>query len=226
MLDLLLEKRTGPLEVLCIGAHCDDIEIGCGGTLLALLGRERRVNVRWVVLSGDKIREAELRTSAGAFLSGAAENEVLTGGFKDSFFPYIGGEIKEYFERVVRPLPADIIFTHSRDDLHQDHRLVGELTWNTFRNHLILEYEIPKYDGDLGRPNLFVALEEETGRTKAETILRSYPSQEGRTWFREETFLSLMRLRGIEAGAKSGLAEGFTARKVLLGHGGTAPENA
>jgi LmbE family N-acetylglucosaminyl deacetylase len=150
---------------------------------------------------------------------------VLLGGFRDSFFPYQGTEIKEYFERVVRTPGADVIFTHSRNDLHQDHRLVGELTWNTFRNHLILEYEIPKYDGDLGQPNVFVALEEETARTKAQSILRSYSSQRERLWFKDETFLSLMRLRGIEAGAKSGFAEGFTARKLLLGSAETAAGN-
>jgi len=221
VLDLLLDKKDGPLEVLCIGAHCDDIEIGCGGALLTLLGGDREINVRWVVLSGDEVRGAELHNSAGIFLQGAVKSEVLIGGFRDSFFPYQGAEIKEHFERVVRTLGADIIFTHSRNDLHQDHRLVGELTWNTFRNHLILEYEIPKYDGDLGQPNVFVALEEETARAKARSILRAYPSQGKRLWFKEETFLSLMRVRGVEAGAGSGFAEGFTARKLLLGRAGT-----
>jgi LmbE family N-acetylglucosaminyl deacetylase len=203
---------TGPLRVLVIGSHADDIEIGCGGTLLRLAA-ERELEVHWVVLSGSEERAAEARRSAEAFLAGATF-ELDVQGFRDAFFRY-GGEVKEFFESL-KPVGPDLILTHHDSDLHQDHRLVAELTWNTFRDHLILEYEIPKYDGDLGSPNVFVHLDEETARRKAALLVEFFPSQRGKPWFTEDLFLSLMRLRGMEAASPSGYAEGFYGRKVTL----------
>jgi LmbE family N-acetylglucosaminyl deacetylase len=215
MLDLLIGDRAR-LQVLCLGAHCDDIEIGCGGTLLHLLGRRPETTVRWVVFSSGGERKKEGLKSAQAFLKDAASSQITINDFRDSYFPYIGAQIKDYFESEIRQCSPDLIFTHTGHDLHQDHRLISELTWNTFRNHMILEYEIPKYDGDLGRPNLFVPLEESICRRKVDTILDCYASQRGRGWFNEGTFMSLLRLRGVEAGVGDGFAEGFVARKLRL----------
>ena len=203
--------------ILCLGSHCDDIEIGCGGTIIKLARQYPKVEFHWVVFSSTPERAREATECANLFLGEVASSNIIIKEFRNGYFPYFGSEIKDYFEQVVRKLEADVIFTHSREDLHQDHRLVGELTWNTFRDHLILEYEIPKYDGDLGRPNVFVSLQEEFCREKVETIIRSYSSQSKRRWFHEETFLSLLRLRGVEAGAPTGLAEAFVARKISLG---------
>ena len=215
MLSLELEGAGGPLRVLAIGSHADDIEIGCGGTLLRLAaGRE--LEVHWVVLSANEERGSEARMSAEAFLAGSARSEVSVEGFRDAFFRY-GGEVKEYFEALKARVSPDVILTHHGSDLHQDHRLVAELTWNTFRDHLILEYEIPKYDGDLGSPNVFVHLDEDTARRKAALLLDWFPSQRSKPWFTEDLFLALMRLRGMESGSPSGYAEGFYGRKVLLG---------
>ena len=200
---------TGPLRVLAIGSHADDIEIGCGGTLLRLAA-ERELEVHWVVLSGSDARAAEARQSAEAFLAGTTF-ELDIQGFRDAFFRY-GGEVKEFFESL-KAVSPDLILTHHGSDLHQDHRLVAELTWNTFRDHLILEYEIPKYDGS---PNVFVHLDEETARRKAALLMELFPSQGGKPWFTEDLFLSLMRLRGMEAASPSGYAEGFYGRKVVL----------
>jgi LmbE family N-acetylglucosaminyl deacetylase len=206
---LKLGLGDGPLRVLAIGSHADDIEIGCGGTLLRLAQEVSELEVRWVVLSAAGERADEARASAAAF--GA---EVDVQGFRDAFFRY-GPEVKEYVEGL-KPLEPDVIFTHHDADRHQDHRLVAELTWNTFRDHLILEYEIPKYDGDLGRPNVFFDLDEELARRKVELLLESFPSQRGKRWFTEDLFLALMRLRGMECNASSGLAEAFYARKLSL----------
>ena len=200
--------------MLALGSHADDIEIGCGGTLLRLAA-ERDLDVRWVVLSASEERAAEARRSAEAFLGGAAGSHVAVEGFRDAFFRY-GGEVKEYFERLKAEVAPDLILTHHGSDLHQDHRLVAELTWNTFRDHLILEYEIPKYDGDLGSPNAFVHLDEATARRKAALLLDWFPSQRSKPWFTEDLFLALMRLRGMEAASPSGFAEGFYARKLVL----------
>ena len=200
--------------MLALGSHADDIEIGCGGTLLRLAA-ERDLDVRWVVLSASEERAAEARRSAEAFLGGAAGSHVAVEGFRDAFFRY-GGEVKEYFERLKAEVAPDLILTHHGSDLHQDHRLVAELTWNTFRDHLILEYEIPKYDGDLGSPNVFVHLDEATARRKAALLLDWFPSQRSKPWFTEDLFLALMRLRGMEAASPSGFAEGFYARKLVL----------
>jgi LmbE family N-acetylglucosaminyl deacetylase len=204
----------GPLRVLAVGSHADDIEIGCGGTLLRLAGM-RELDVHWVVLSASEDRAGEARASAEAFLAAAAGSHVAVEGFRDAFFRY-GGEVKEYFEALKEQVAPDLILTHHGSDLHQDHRLVAELTWNTFRDHLILEYEIPKYDGDLGSPNVFVHVDEETARRKASLLLESFPSQRGKAWFTEDLFLALMRLRGMEAASPSGYAEAFYGRKVVL----------
>jgi LmbE family N-acetylglucosaminyl deacetylase len=169
-----------------------------------------------VVLSADEKRRKEAEASAAAFLAGAARRNVVVKKFRDGFFPYIGGEIKEYFEELKRTVDPDLIFTHCRQDLHQDHRLVSELTWNTFRDHLILEYEIAKYDGDLGAPNVFVHLDEAVCAAKTRNILKHFRTQAGNSWFAEDTFRAIMRLRGIESNAPSGYAEGFYGRKLVL----------
>jgi LmbE family N-acetylglucosaminyl deacetylase len=206
----------GLRKILCLGAHADDIEIGCGGTLLRLLGENPGLYVYWVVLSADPVRAEEARRSAQSYLQKAAEHQFEIKTFRDSFFPYNGGEIKDFFHSLGRQFSPDLVFTHRRDDLHQDHRLVADLTWNTFRNHLILEYEIPKYDGDLGRPNLFVTLDEPTAEQKVTGLLQAFPSQTDKPWFTRDTFLSLMRIRGVESNSPTRLAEGFYCRKGVI----------
>jgi LmbE family N-acetylglucosaminyl deacetylase len=208
---------SSPLRLLCLGAHSDDLEIGCGGTILKFATGDIPLDITWIVFSADEERRREATQSANLFLNGAAKKEVLVNDFRDGFFPYVGGEIKEYFEDMKRRVSPDLVFTHFRHDLHQDHRVISQLTWNTFRNHCILEYEIPKYDGDLGSPNVFVHLEESISRRKAETILACFPTQEDRHWFSEELFLSILRVRGMESAAPSGYAEAFYARKLILG---------
>ena len=203
-------------KVLCIGAHADDIEIGCGGTLLRLLSEHPGLHIYWIVLSANEVRAEEARRSANFYLQKATEQECEIKSFRDSFFPYNGGEIKDYFHSLGQRFSPDLIFTHRRDDLHQDHRLVADLTWNTFRNHLILEYEIPKYDGDLGRPNLFVTLDAPTCEQKVDGLLSGFPSQREKPWFTRDTFLSLIRIRGVESNSPTRLAEGFYCRKGVL----------
>jgi LmbE family N-acetylglucosaminyl deacetylase len=207
------------LTVLCLGAHCDDIEIGCGGTVLRLLDRYRNVTVHWVAFSSDERREREAAESADRFLRQARSKRVVINAFRDGFLPWAGAEIKESFERLKQECAPDLIFTHARDDLHQDHRLIAELTANTYRDHVILGYEIPKYDGDLGRPNVFVPLDEATCRRKVEDIVDVFRSQRDRRWFDGETFLSVLRLRGIECNAPGRYAEAFHCRKVVWGLG-------
>jgi len=202
--------------VLCIGAHCDDIEIGCGGTVLRLLELNPGLEVHWIVLCSDALRRREALDAARRFLGDAGEKRVQVLSHRDGFLPYSGGEVKECFESLKRTVQPDLILTHFRGDLHQDHRLVSELTWNTFRNHLILEFEIPKYDGDLGAPNVFVPLSESQAARKIENVLGAFASQRARRWFREETFRALMRLRGMECNAPSSHAEAFYARKLVL----------
>ena len=205
---------NAPLCVLAIGSHADDIEIGCGGTILRL-ARDRALDVHWVVLSASEERAQEAKASAASFLESASDSRVSVETFRDAFFRY-GGEVKEYFEDLKESVSPDLILTHHGSDLHQDHSLVAELTWNTFRDHLILEYEIPKYDGDLGSPNVFFELDEGTARRKVELLLAGFPSQRDRSWFTDDLFMALMRLRGMEAASTSGLAEGFYARKLVL----------
>ncbi|MEO8256934.1 MAG: PIG-L deacetylase family protein [Acidobacteriota bacterium] len=217
MLSLALNHGRGsPLRILCLGAHADDVEIGCGGTVRTLIESERQVSVHWVVFSASEARAIEARRSAARFLDGAVETTVEVKGFRDGFFPYLGHEVKEFLETLKQRDAPDLIFTHYRDDRHQDHRLISDLTWNTFRGHLILEYEIPKYDGDLGIPNCFVALDQATCRRKVDWITELFQTQQNRHWFTEETFFSLLRLRGIESGSPSGHAEAFYCRKALL----------
>ena|SRR2546425_2811207 len=212
----LASDPSTPLRVLCLGAHADDIEIGCGGTVLRLAAALPCAKFTWIVLSGDRVRSAEAHRSAGLLLGSADRGTVLVKQFRDGFFPYIGASIKDYFEQLKREVTADVIFTHHRGDRHQDHRLVAELTWNTFREHLILEYEVPKYDGDLGSPNCYVPLDEQTCHGKIHHVLKAFPSQRDRRWFTEETFRALMRLRGVECAAPDGYAEAFYAHKLSL----------
>jgi LmbE family N-acetylglucosaminyl deacetylase len=216
MLELAPRQAAGRgLRVLCLGAHCDDIEIGCGATILSLLTGRDDVVVRWIVLSSDEQRAKEARASAEMFLAGAQEKEVIIRAYRDGFFPAAWGPIKEEFEQLKRAYQPDLILTPHRDDLHQDHRVVSELTWNTFRNHLILEYEIPKYDGDRGAPNLFVPLAESLCRQKVSYLMEAFSSQETRQWFSEEVFFASLRLRGVECNAR--YAEAFHCRKAVLG---------
>jgi LmbE family N-acetylglucosaminyl deacetylase len=216
MLALVLPgKNTGPLKILCLGSHSDDIEIGCGGTILHLLSGQREIDVVWVVFGAGKERDQEARNSAALFLSQANSKTVIVKNYRDGFFPFEGAQIKSFFEELKATSP-DLIFTHNRKDAHQDHRLLAELTWNTFRNHLILEYEIPKYDGDLGQPNLFVPLEQEIYEKKVRYIVEAFETQRAKQWFGTDTFLALMRLRGMECVAPSGYAEAFYCRKLVL----------
>jgi LmbE family N-acetylglucosaminyl deacetylase len=207
---------SAPLRILCLGAHADDIEIGCGGTVLSIAAAVPGAEFTWIVLSGAGERAHEARRGAALFLRAAACSQVVVKDFRDGFFPYTGASLKEYFEELKQATAPDLIFTHYRGDRHQDHRLVSDLTWNTFRDHLILEYEVPKYDGDLGAPNCYVPLDTATGSAKTGHVLDVFASQRERRWFTEDTFRSLMRLRGIECGAPDGLAEAFYAHKLVL----------
>lgn len=206
----------GLRRVLCLGAHCDDIEIGCGGALLRLIQEHPALEICWVVFSAEGERRAEAAASAELFLKGVPQKRVVLHNFRDGFFPYVGGQIKEMFLNLEKEFRPDLVFTHYRHDLHQDHRLISELTWNSFRDHVILEYEIPKYDGDLGSPNVFVPLERGTCDQKVDYILRSFISQTGRYWFTKDTFFSLLRLRGVEARSSTQFAEAFYSRKLCL----------
>ena len=217
MLPLQLSIDGGaPLRVLFLGAHCDDIEIGCGGTALELARRHPALAAHWVVLSGSGERAGEAERAAARFLAGAAGREVVVERFRDGYLPYEGGRVKDFFESLKARLDPDLVFTHHREDGHQDHRLVSELTWNTFRDHVILEYEVPKYDPDTGSPNLFTHLDDSVAEAKVQAILESYPSQAARPWFTRDTLLATMRLRGVQARAPR-YAEGFYARKLVLG---------
>lgn len=214
MLPLNLQRRDG-LKVLWLGAHCDDIEIGCGGTVMRLTKEYAGSKMKWVVFTSNPERAQEARKSADHFLQGAKEKEVAVLNFRDGFLPYEAVAVKNYFEEL-KSFQPDIIFTHCRHDLHQDHRLVSDLTWNTFRDHLILEYEIPKYDGDLGNPNFFVPLDLDVVNRKVEALHNYYPSQSGKHWFDKETFFSIMRIRGLECVSKGRYAEGFYVRKAVF----------
>lgn len=218
MLPLSLSSKAvnKPLKILCLGAHADDIEIGCGGTILKLLQSHAEVSFYWMVFgAASKERSREAEKSAGLFLHGARERKIEIKQFRDGFFPFEGAAIKELFESIKGEFNPDIIFTHYRDDLHQDHRVVCDLTWNTFRNHFILEYEIPKYDGDFGSPNVFVHLNDALSRKKVQLILDSFESQRGKHWFTEDTFLSVLRIRGIESVSPEKYAEAFYSRKAV-----------
>ena len=209
MLKLSLEKAK---KLLFLGAHSDDIEIGCGGTILTLTRNNPELEIGWIVFSADGDRGREARASAKLFLAKAGGSKAVLKHFKTSFFPSQEESIKRYFETLKRSFQSDIVFTHYREDRHQDHRVLSDLTWNTFRDHFILEYEIPKYDGDFGSPNLFVPLDESVSREKAGNLCRVFRSQKNKHWFSEDTFLALMRLRGVECASR--YAEAFYCRKI------------
>jgi LmbE family N-acetylglucosaminyl deacetylase len=216
MIHLRLDSGAArPLDILCLGSHSDDIEIGCGGTVLRLVDQYPGSRIHWVVFSAIGVREAEARRSAELFAGPMLKGPVLK-AFRDGFMHYSGSDVKAFFEDELKQISPDLIFTHSGEDAHQDHRLVSELTWNTFRDHLILEYEIPKYDGDLGQPNVYVPLAQEIYRKKVSLILDAFQSQRTKRWFEESTFLALMRLRGMECNSPSGYAEAFYSRKLVL----------
>ena len=201
-------------QVLCLGAHADDIEIGCGGTVLKLVSRYPEADFHWIVFSAPGTRKEEAQSSASRFLRDAGSRTIEVRSFRDGFFPYVGSEIKDLFEDLKKDVNPDLVLTHYGRDLHQDHRLLSELTWNTFRDHTILEYEIPKYDGGLGSPNLFVPLTHEERQRKIDLLLAEFPSQATKKWFNEATFDALLRLRGIESNAPSGYSEGYYCRKM------------
>ena len=218
MFQLSLPGGDPPVRrVLALGAHADDIEIGCGGTVLKLLQMGGgRISVDWVVLSAPGRRSTEANRGAETFLRQAENARVIIEDFKMSYFPYVGAEIKDRLDLLSKEVSPDLVLTPSRDDFHQDHRLVSELTWNTFRDHLILEYEIPKYDGDLGRPNVFVHLDQETSRLKVRSVLGIFESQRDKPWFSEDVFMAMLRLRGMESRSPTGCAEAFYCRKLVL----------
>jgi len=216
MHSLSVRPTSATMRVLCVGAHADDIEIGCGGLLLRLIQAIPKVEIDWIVFSADARRERETRRSAGLFLKGAARAGLKVKHFRDGFFPYHGSQIKQVFERLKKAQPPDLVLTHYREDRHQDHRVLSELTWNTFRDHWILEYEIPKFDGDLGAPNCFLPLDTDTCRRKVEYLSSVFGSQRDKHWFTGETFMGLMRLRGMECRAPDGYAEAFYSRKTVL----------
>ena len=215
MVEFRLGSAQQPLRrILCLGSHCDDIEIGCGGTILRLLRENPEVEIYWNVFSSTPIRKREALRAANLFLAPAEEKKIVIRNCRDGFFPSLYAQIKGEFEKLKKGFDPDLILTHYRHDLHQDHRLINELTWNTFRNHLILEYEIPKYDGDLGAPNFFVELKESICRTKVDYLRKAFVSQREKHWFTEDAFSALMRLRGVEAHSSTRFAEAFYARKV------------
>ncbi len=214
----MLNLRFDNLKrILCLGAHADDIEIGAGGTLLRLLAENPGTHVEWIVFSASPERAAEARRSAELFLRDAGSSRVVIKDFRDSYFPYQGEQIKSYFEELRGEIATpDLIFTHRGDDAHQDHRLLSELTWCAFRNHLIWEYEIPKYEGDLGRPNIFVPLSREVTDRKLDHLYEAFTSQHGKPWFTRDTFAALLRIRGVECHAAELNAEAFYCRKAVI----------
>jgi len=211
-----VDNAKAPISLLCLGAHSDDIEIGCGGTLLRLLAERPGSSVDWVVFAASPDREKEARASAADFLKDAGRSNVIVKNFKESYFPYVATEIKDFFEELKRTTRPDVVLCHHRHDFHQDHRTIADLTWNTFRQHAILEFEIPKYEGDLGTPNIFVPLPREVADRKVELLMRHFASQAHRTWFRPDTFHGLMSVRGIECAAPESRAEAFHARKLVM----------
>lgn len=202
-------------RVLLLGAHCDDIEIGVGATILRLIRQRPGVEINWVVFSGNELRRAEATDAANAFLKGCVSRTVSLHTFRDAYFPAQVETIKPEFEKL-KAFQPDLIFTHTSRDSHQDHRAVNELTWNTFRNHTILEYEITKYEGDLGRPTVYAPASAEDVALKIDCLMKCFPSQTTRQWYDEETFRGLMRIRGIECNSPTKYAEAFYCRKILL----------
>ncbi len=217
MAPLSIAAGRRSLRVLCIGAHSDDIEIGCAGTVLRWLADFEQVHVYWAVLSAHEARNAEARRSANALLRRAASTRVVLGDFKDAHLTADFARAKAFLGALHRgTADVDVVLTHSLDDRHQDHRLIAEMTWQTWRDHLILEYEIPKYEGDLGRPNLYVPLPKAIAARKVSHLMRHFGSQRSKAWFSESTFQGLMHLRSIECRAASGFAEAFNCRKAVL----------
>jgi LmbE family N-acetylglucosaminyl deacetylase len=210
----LLAEGDRPKRILALGAHPDDIEIGCGGTILRLLAEHSSLEVSWVVFSSTPERAAEARASAAAFLAGVRTTKVVIRNYRDGFLPYSGSAVKDEFEALKREVSPDLVFTHYREDRHQDHRLISELTWNTWRDHLVLEYEIPKYDGDFGSPNFFASLPTPTLDRKIGLLFEHFVSQGGKPWFTPDLFRAVARIRGMESAAPGGFAEGFYARKA------------
>jgi len=208
-----IDSKT-PLKILCLGAHCDDIEIGAGGTLLKLFNEYEIEQVIWIIFASNEVRKAEAIKSAEMFLSGVSNKKIIVNTFRDGYFPFQGTEIKEYFEEIKNEISPDIIFTHYRNDRHQDHRMISDLTWNTWRNHFILEYEIPKYDGDLGIPNFYVELNKDYISNRNKIVIESFVSQLSKHWFDEATFNALSRIRGLESATL--FAEAFYVRKLIL----------
>lgn len=208
-------KLPEDATVLCLGAHCDDIEIGCAGTLMELARRHPALRFHWVVFSGDSVRERETRAAAAALLE-PAQVSLSVHRFPMSYFPYAGSELKDAFEALHQQVEPDLILTHHLSDRHQDHRTVSELTWNTFRDHTILEYEIPKYEGDLAHPQIYCPLSSASVQSKIDTLLECFPSQTARQWFDADLFRAHLRLRGVECNAPSRYAEAFHGRKILI----------
>jgi LmbE family N-acetylglucosaminyl deacetylase len=203
-----------PLNILTLGAHCDDIEIGAGGTLLKIFDLYDVNSVKWVIFSSNNIRKKEATASARMFLEGIKNTDIVIKDYRDGFLPFLAAEVKDFFEEIKKEFVPDIIFTHYRDDRHQDHRLVCELTWNTWRDHLILEYEIPKYDGDLGIPNFYVPLEAKYIDRRNKILMQAFESQREKHWFDDDTFKALPRLRGMESATT--YAEAFYGRKIIF----------
>jgi len=212
-----------PTRILCLGAHSDDIEIGCGATLFTLLSTGAPVEIQWVVFGAKGSRDEEARRSAAIVLGDGVGHQVSVLGFSDSFFPSESVAIKQEFEALKTRFDPDVIFTHRGADRHQDHRVISELTWNTYRSHMILEYEIPKYDGDLGNPNVFIPVGTDARAKKIGVLMEVFCTQRDKRWFSPETFDGLMRIRGIECASPTGYAEGFYARKITLDVGSKAP---
>jgi LmbE family N-acetylglucosaminyl deacetylase len=217
MAALNLAQLGAPLSVLCLGAHADDIEIGAGATLLSWIALGRVKDLHWCVASADAARAGEAKLSAMDFLAGAANATVVVGGFRDAYLPYDGGEVKQWVAAQTQRMRPDVVLTHWAGDAHQDHRLLSELAWNHFRDSVILEYEIPKWDGDFGRPNLYQPIDEKTLTRKIELLERHFGSQRSKDWFDPEVFRGLARLRGVEC--RQPYAEAFYARKLVLGTG-------
>ena len=212
----LLADTRARARVLALGAHCDDIEIGCGGTLMRLAATRPGLEVLWAVFCSSEVRKAEATAAAQSFLRGAAASRVVIHDFRDAFLPWSGPAVKEAFEALKKDFAPDLIFTHYREDRHQDHRLVSDLTWNTWRDHLILEYEVPKYDGDFGAPNVFSALPRAIVDRKIDLLFEHYLSQKGRQWFTRDLLLGVARIRGMECVAPEQVAEAFYGRKILF----------
>lgn len=204
-------------RLLCLGAHSDDIEIGAGGTLLKLAGQVPDLEIYWVVFSAPEARAEEARRSANDFLAGVACKQIKIGSFRESYFPSEWPAIKDWFEEIKAKFDPDVVFTHYREDRHQDHRVLSDLAWNTFRNHLILEYEILKYDGDIGCPNVFIPLSEQLCARKIQLLLKHFNTQSTKHWFTSDAFEALHRIRGIECASATGRAEAFYCRKIVLG---------